>query len=236
MFHLAGITSPDPEKCFSVNLEGTRHLLSGCEALGTVPRLIFISSAAVYGLTGKDESPVSESVPLRPVSHYGVSKAAAELAVLAAHRGGGVRGAVVRPFNLVGPGLPHGLAPSDFAAQVRDIRDQKQEPVMRVGDLSPRRDFLDVRDAVRAYVILGAADDCWGRVFNVGTGIPVSIENLLTELVDLAGVEAVTKQDPAEMRPVEVEEQVANFDALRQAVGWEPEIPLRDSLREMLES
>ena len=107
-------------------------------------------------------------------------------------------------------------------------------PVVRVGDLSPRRDFVDVRDAVRAYGLLAARPEAEGRVFNVGTGRPTVIGDLLAAILAAAGVEAKVETDPARLRPVDVPEMVANAEAIRALVGWEPRIPLADSVREMV--
>lgn len=236
VFHLAGIASPDADACFAVNLEGTRNLLGACRALPAPPRCVLVSSAAVYGAIRNDETPVREDTPLRPISPYGASKAAAELAGLALHRRGDLAVLVIRPFNLVGPGLPPGLAPSDFTERVRRIRDSRGEARLRVGALTPRRDFVDVRDAVRAYVLLARDPQCSGRAFNVGTGSPVAVGDLLRILLEAAGVEATLEPDPALLRRVDVPEQVASLDALHEAVTWTPAISLETSLRDMLEA
>jgi GDP-4-dehydro-6-deoxy-D-mannose reductase len=232
--HLAGVSSPDPDRCFRVNLDGTRHLLAALAARPARPRVLFVSSAAVYGLTDPEESPVRESTPYRPLTPYGASKAAAEIAALTLHRREGLPVTVVRPFNLIGPGLPAGLAPADFAAQVRDIRDGRAAPVLRTGNLTPRRDFLDVRDAARAYLGLLEAPEAIGRVYNLGTGEPTAIRTVLDLLLRLAGVSAAIETDPARVRAVDVEEQVADVSALRALLDWSPRIPLVDSLEAML--
>lgn len=234
VFHLAGIVSADADRCFAVNLEGTRNLLDACARLPSPPAVLVISSAAVYGLSRPDESPVIETTPLRPVSPYGASKAAMEMAALSLHRQGRLPVTVARPFNLVGPGLTPGLAPSDFAAQVRAIRNGGAGQVLRVGNLAPRRDFVDVRDAVRAYMALAAEPGCRGGVYNVGTGRAVTIRALLDGLIAAAGITVRVEPDPARVRAVDVEEQVADLTAIRRALGWEPSVPLADSLRDMV--
>jgi GDP-4-dehydro-6-deoxy-D-mannose reductase len=236
VFHLAGVASGDADACFAVNLEGTRNLLAACAGLSEPPRLVLVSSAAVYGAIHGDETPVRETTPLRPVTPYGASKAAAEVAALSLHRQGRLPVLVIRPFNLVGPGLPRGLAPADFAHQVRRIRDGAAPPRVRTGDLSPRRDFVDVRDAVRAYVLLARKPGCYGDVFNVGSGRPAAVGDLLRTLMELAGVRAAVETDPALLRPVDVPEQVAGLDALRRAVSWTPDLSLSRSLQDMLDA
>ena len=234
--HLAGVSSSDADRCYAVNLDGTRNVLQSAATLPSPPAVVLISSAAVYGHTRPEDNPVVETIPLRPVSAYGASKAAAELFALALHRQRQVRVVVVRPFNLIGPGLPLGLAPSDFAAQVARIRRGEAPPILRVGNITPRRDFVDVRDAVRAYALLASDPSLFGRVFNVGTGKAVAIWALLEGLLAAAGVEARVETDPARVRAVEVEEQIADLRRIERAIQWKPEIPLDQSLREMVES
>jgi GDP-4-dehydro-6-deoxy-D-mannose reductase len=234
VIHLAGVASPDADRCFAVNLAATRRLLEACAEAPDCPAVLLVSSAAVYGLTRPEESPLAETTPLRPITAYGASKAAAEIAALTLHRRGVLPVTVARPFNLVGPGLRAGLAPADFVAQARAIRDGRAEAVLRVGDLTPRRDFVDVRDVARAYVDLLFHDDLRGRAFNVATGRAVPIRTLLELTLAAAGVRAEIATDPARLRPVEVIEQAGDPAALRAAVGWEAEVPLERSLRDML--
>lgn len=234
VFHLAGVASNDAEACFAVNLDGTRHLIDACAAHSAQTRVLLVSSAALYGLTHEDETPVTELTPLRPITAYGVSKAAAELYALSAHRRRVVRVVVVRPFNLIGPGLRPGMAPSDFVAQAVAIRDGLAAPELHVGNLEPRRDFLDIRDAIEAYQLLAFRDDVWGETFNIATGVPVEIGALLRMILAAAGVEARIVPDPARQRPVEVLEQVGDSAKLRALTGWGPRIALADSLAAMI--
>lgn len=236
VFHLAGIASRDPERCTAVNVTGTRNLLEACAALSRPPRCVVVSSAAVYGAVQSGESPVAESTPLRPATPYGTTKARAEAIALDLHDQNRLPVLVIRPFNLVGPGLPAGLAPSDFARQVRQIRDGTREPRLRIGNLTPRRDFVDVRDAVRAYAALAADPACYGNVFNVGSGRPTAVGDLLDTLIRLAGIQARVETDPALLRPVDVPELVADVTALRNAVAWDPEVSLETSLGDMLDA
>ncbi len=233
VLHLAGVSSQDVDRCWAVNLDATRHLLEACAAQPRPPAVVVVSSAAVYGLTRAEESPVREDTPLRPVTPYGASKAAAEHAALSMHRRGLLPVTVARPFNLVGPGLRAGFAPSDFMAQARALRAGEGDGAIHVGALEPRRDFVDVRDAVRAYLELLEREDLRGRVFNVASGRPVAVRALLEQVLAAAGVEARIVVDPARVRAVEVLEQVGDASALRAATGWSATLPLERSLRDM---
>ena len=234
VFHLAGVASHDAALCFAVNVDGTRHLLDACAAHSAQTRVLLVSSAALYGLTRPDETPVTELTPLRPITAYGASKAAAELYALSMHRRGALRATVIRPFNLLGPGLRPGMAPSDFVAQAVAIRDGHAAPELHVGNLEPRRDFLDIRDAVDAYVRLAFRDDVGAETFNVATGVPVAVGDLLRMILDAAGVEARIVLDPARQRAVEVMEQVGDATKLRTLTGWTPQHALRQTLVHMV--
>lgn len=233
VYHFAGVPATDAERCYAVNFDGTRHLLDACAATGGKVRVLLVSSAAVYGLTRPEESPVRENAPLRPVSAYGVSKAAAELAALALHRRGLLRVRIVRPFNLIGPGLPPGFAPSDFMAGALALRASGGTREIAVGALEPRRDFVDVRDAVRAYLDLANLQGEWGDIFNVASGRPVRIGDLFEAVMQACGVNARAVEDP-DRRRVEVVEQVGDASALRAATGWRPGIGLEESVRDMV--
>ena len=233
VFHLAGVSATDAATCFAVNLGGTKHLLEACMGSAHVPAVLLVSSASVYGLTAPEESPVGERTPLRPLTPYGASKAAAELFALTLHRRGELNVAVARPFNLIGPGLRPGLAPSDFMAQALAIRAGRAAPEIRVGNLEPRRDFVDVRDAVRAYAAIVAQAGCFGEAWNVASGRPVSIRALLEAILAASGVQASIHEDAARLRPIEVMEQVGDVSALARATGWSATVPLEQSLRDM---
>jgi GDP-4-dehydro-6-deoxy-D-mannose reductase len=232
VFHLAGVAGRDDALCWSVNLGGTRHLLDACAALRAETRVVLVSSAAVYGLTRPEENPVREDTPLRPVTAYGASKAAAELAGLSMHRRGSLHVKVARTFNLIGPGLGLGFAPSDFMARAAQWRGRPGPHEIAVGALEPSRDFVDVRDAARAYVLLGRGEDGWGEAYNVATGRPVRIRDLFDAVAVACGVQARPVEDPARRR-IEVLEQVGDAGRLRALTGWRPEVPLEASLADM---
>ena len=236
VLHLAGVSAATPDRCAAVNVEGTRNLFRALNVLPAAPRVLLVSSAAVYGRILPEENPVTEGTPLRPAGPYGDSKARAEQVARDAHAQGLARVVILRPFNLVGPGLPRGLAPSDFAAEVRRVKRGEGEPVVRVGALTPTRDFLDVRDAARAYAGLAEHPDASGNVFNVGSGRATSIGELLERLLRLAGVTAGVETDPARLRAVEVPDMVADVSVLKRWLPWQPEVPLDQSLRELLET
>jgi GDP-4-dehydro-6-deoxy-D-mannose reductase len=233
IFHVAGYGGTDSDRCFRTNLDGTRNLMEASADLSIAPKVLCVSSASVYGLTQPEESPVNESTPLRPVAAYGASKAAAELAALTYHYQRKIPLTVVRPFNLVGPGLPVGLAAADFLEKAKQIRNGSAEPHLRVGNLSAERDFVDIRDAVRAYVDLVESDSGWGKIFNVASGIPVPIQSILAGILSALDLSVEIRQDLDLKQRVEVLTQTGDSTVLCNLTGWVPEFSLAESLGAM---
>jgi len=211
---------------FRVNVLGTENLLAAARAAGA-RRVVFASSAEVYGAVPEDAVPIAESRPIAPASPYALTKAAAERLALAA---GAV---VVRSFNLVGPGQAPSFALPSFARQLAAIERGEAAPEVRVGNLSARRDFVHVADGVAAYRLL-AERGRPGEVYNLATGRAVSIREALDRLIALAGVEAEVVVDPGRMRPVDVP-VLAGDPAKLAELGWRPERDLDAALSELLD-
>ncbi|HEX6911120.1 MAG TPA: GDP-mannose 4,6-dehydratase, partial [Longimicrobium sp.] len=232
--HLAGQASvgdsfADPLGTWDVNATGTLRLAG---ALPDGARLLLASSAEAYGAVPEAEQPIREDRPLRPTNPYAASKAAAEMAALqAAARG--VEAVVARAFNHTGPGQDARFALPSFARQLAAVRAGEAEPLLRVGNLSARRDLLDVRDVVRAYVRLLEAGEP-GGVYNVCSGQAHTIAGALDELIDLSGTRTRVEVDPARVRPVDVPLLLGDNGRMR-ALGWTPAIPLRQTLGDLLE-
>lgn len=234
VYHLAaqasvGESFRDPLSTWEVNATGTLRL---AEALGPEVRLLFVSSAEVYGVVPEDAQPIPESRRLHPTNPYAASKAAAEMAVLEAAHARGTHAVIARSFNHTGPGQDTRFALAAFARQLAAIRAGVCEPVLRVGNLQARRDYLDVRDVARAYLTLLDAG-APGGVYNVSTGQPCSMAELVGEMVELSGTGARVEVDPARMRPLDVPLLSGDPSALR-ALGWAPAIPLRQTLADLL--
>lgn len=234
VFHLAALTHGDLADLLAVNVGGCHNLLAALRAERPEARVLVTGSAAEYGLATEDELPLEEHQPLRPLSPYGVSKAAQSL--LAAQVALREELAVVRTrsFNLTGPGEPETLVCAAFARQLAEVQLGLRAPLVRVGNLSSRRDFLDVRDAVRAYVLVAERGDA-GEVYNVSSGAAVAISDVLELLRELADVEARVEAEPARRVPWDVPVHRGDSTRLRQDLGWEPAIDLRDSLADLLD-
>jgi GDP-4-dehydro-6-deoxy-D-mannose reductase len=235
VFHLAGQASVgdsfrDPLGTWDVNATGTLRV---AHALPKGARLLLVSSAEAYGSVPETEQPIPEDRPVRPCNPYAASKAAAEMAALQAGESVGIQVVVARSFNHTGPGQDPRFALASFARQLALIRAGGAEPVLHVGNLSARRDLLDVRDVVRAYLAL-MRDGKPGSVYNVSSGTARSMREAVEELVDLSGTRARVKVDPDRVRPVDVPLLLGDNARLR-GLGWAPAIPFRQTLADLLE-
>lgn len=236
VYHLAALTHvgrswDTPADTFSVNALGTLSLLEAARRLEAPPDVVLVSSAEVYG-TGEG-APLSEASPLVPVTPYAASKVAAEYLGVQAHAGRGLGVVRVRPFNHVGPGQSDAFVVSALARRVAEA-ELHGGGVVRVGNLSPRRDVTDVRDVVRAYRLLAGRGEP-GEVYNVCSGRALAISELLERLVDLARCPIEVAVDPALSRPVDVPVLLGDRSRLSELTGWAPEVDLDQTLADVLE-
>lgn len=224
----------DPLGTFAVNAGGTVSLLEAAAAAASGARILVIGSAEAYGEVKEDDLPLSEERPLRPLTPYGLSKAAAEKVALFYARSRGLPVAIARAFNHTGPGQEPTFVCSDFARQIARIEAGRERAVLRVGDLAPRRDFSDVRDVVRAYDLL-LAKGTPGEIYNVCSGRAWSIGEVLEILRGLAGTPIAVEADPTRGRSEDVPVLVGSFGKLEAATGWRPTIPLERTLKDLLD-
>jgi GDP-4-dehydro-6-deoxy-D-mannose reductase len=180
-----------------------------------------------------NDLPLRETAPLRPSNAYSASKAAAEVIALQYARSGALSVVATRSFNHTGPGQRTAFAAPAFARQIADISRGRQPAVLQVGNLASRRDFSDVRDVVRAYRLLVERGRP-GDVYNVCSGRSVSMREIVDDLIRIAGVEIEIKIDPARLRPVDTPDIVGDNSLLRRDTGWQPLIPLRTTLEDLL--
>jgi GDP-4-dehydro-6-deoxy-D-mannose reductase len=195
--------------------------------------VLVTSSAEVYGaVTEPALLPLDEDSPTAPLTPYAASKLAAEAVVAQAHLGHGQHVVTVRPFNHIGPGQTPNFAVPALAKRIVEA-DRRGAPTIPVGNLSARRDFTDVRDVVRAYRLLIEFGHP-GEVYNVCSGRDVSIREIADGLLTLAGTTLEFETDPSLVRPVEVPVLRGDPGRLVDATGWKPEIPLDQTLADVL--
>jgi len=224
--HLAGLSHvgeswQHPELYFRVNVLGSENLLRAAKGA----RVIVASSAEVYGAVPENEQPLAEDRDVAPMSPYGLSKAAMERIALL------YDATIVRSFNIVGPGQAPTFALPAFAHQLKAIGRGEQAPVVQVGNLSARRDFVHVDDAVEGYRVL-LEQGSPRKVYNLGSGRAHSIEAVLEELIRISGISPKVEVDPKRFRKVDVPLLVASTEPL-QALGWAADKTLDQALEDL---
>ena len=237
VYHLAaasnvGSSWTAPVEVLRINAEGTLNVLLACEAAG-VERVLAIGSAEEYGKVDPADLPLKETAPLRPLTPYGVSKVAAGFLALQAFLGRGLGAVRVRPFNHLGPSQSGRFVASALAEQVAR-NEHLGNDIVLAGDLSPRRDFTDVRDVVRAYRLLVQQGEP-GEVYNVCSGVDRAISEVADHLISRAHRPMHVELDPERLRPVELPVLCGDPTKLREATGWSPEIPLEETLDGLLD-
>lgn len=239
--HLAAQTTnwfQNPAPMFATNLSGTINLYEAVWLLkekdGYNPKILYVSSSEVYGRTTNPEL-ISEDAPFYPVNHYASSKAAADRVSYGYSQSNKLNIVIARAFTHTGPGKKQGTFVSDMAAQIVQLEQDAKGNEIRVGNLNAVRDYLDVRDVVRAYKLILEADLLPGTALNVCSGKGVRVRDILDSMIKLANKEIVAKNDPERTRPSDVPVFVGDNTKLMQATGWKPSIQLEDTLSETLE-
>ena len=237
VYHLAaashvGDSWNAPTSVVRLNTEGTLNVLLAAHDAG-VERVVIIGSAEQYGHVSPDQVPITETTPLKPVSPYGASKAAAEMLGSYMVHGRGFPVVLVRAFNHLGPGQSDRLVASALAQQVASNELTGGSEIL-AGDLSPKRDFSDVRDVVRAYRLL-ALRGTPGEAYNVCSGSAVAIREMADLLIAHSGRDMTVTLDAERLRPVDVPILLGDNTKLCTDTGWAPQIPLEQTLLDVLE-
>ena len=225
--HLAGLSDVAAswtalDQYFQVNVLGTENVVR-CAA--STCRVVFASSAEVYGKVKPDQLPLSESAPLLPTTPYAMSKAAAERIALEA-------GAIVaRSFNLIGAGQSPRFALPSFAEQLATIQREGSEAVLRVGNLTAQRDFVHVQDGVEGYHTL-VREGVRGEAYNIASGSPTQIQAALEMLLEASGLQVRLEQDPERMRPSDVP-VICGDPGRLENLGWRSKRSVADAVREL---
>ena len=238
IYHMAAFVSvarsfEEPAKTFETNVVGTIHLLEAVRKHCPEIKVVIPGSAESYGKVDPGSMPIKESQPLRARHPYGMSKASQETVGLYYHEAFKLKTYLTRSFHYTGPGQPAGFVCSDFAKQISEIESGKKEPVISVGNLKAKRDFLDIRDVVRSYTAI-ADKGRPGAIYNVCRGESVAISDILDILVGMSSKEISVKVDPAKLRPIDVPDFVGDNSLLKRDTGWVPEIELSRSLGDVL--
>jgi len=230
-----GVSWHAPAETLTTNIISQVNLLEALRGLKMSPRFLAVGSSEEYGLVLEDEVPIKETNPLRPLSPYAVSKVTQDMMAYQYFKSYGLPIIRTRAFNHEGPRRGDVFVTSNFARQVAEIEAGLREPVVYVGDLTPRRDYSDVRDIVRGYWLLLERGEP-GEVYNLCSGRSWSIQAVLDFLLNLSTVKGIgVKTDPARLRPSDVMILQGDPSKVRKATGWTVEIPFERTLTELLD-
>jgi GDP-4-dehydro-6-deoxy-D-mannose reductase len=237
--NLAGASSVaeswrDPAGTFAVNAVGTLNLLEASARHASRARLLAISSGEVYGEVDKARLPVTECEAINPATPYAASKAAAEILCGQYRQSKGLKIAVARSFNHIGPGQSHRFAASSFARQIAEAeRSGASELMLRVGDLGIVRDFTDVRDTVRAYRLM--LERALTGTYNVCSGRPTGLRQIVDLLRERTSTAISMARAEDRERPTEAPVSYGSPKRLATATGWAPRIPVAQSVADLLD-
>lgn len=239
IFHLAaqssvGLAWKNPGLTVDVNIKGSLNVMDAIRELFYKPRVLLIGSGEEYGHIQPGETPISETNLLRPGNIYAATKACQNMIGNIYSKAYDMELMMVRAFNHIGPGQAPMFVVSDFCKQVAEAEKGLREPVMMVGNLAAKRDFTDVRDVVKAYVMLMQTGQA-GETYNVGSGAAKEIREILDLIISMSDKEIKVEIDPNKIRPVDVPIIEADITKLNQLTGWKPQISLEQTIRETLD-
>lgn len=239
IYHLAGLAAvhaswDDPWGAVEGNVRPLLNTLEAVRQLDLECRIMVVTSMEVYGQVESGDLPLTETHAFRPNSPYAASKAAQDLLGLAYSLSHDMHVVRVRPLNFIGPRQSDQFVATAFARQVAHIEAGLQSPVLRVGNLSAKRDFTDVRDMVRAFYL--ALEHCEpGRAYNIASGRVYSIQALLDQLLSLTTAQVAVEVDPDLLRPSSTPTLISDCSRFQDATGWCAEIPFEKTISDLLE-
>jgi GDP-4-dehydro-6-deoxy-D-mannose reductase len=238
IFHLGAQSLPtvswaDPLETFESNILGSLHLFEAVRYMKRPPVVVSACSSAEYGRVPRSAVPVIEEQPLRPLHPYGISKVCLDLLAREYFLDYKIPIVNVRLFNTTGPGKTND-APSDFVRQLIAIKKGLQSPIIEVGNLKPRRAFLDINDAVRGFY-LAAEKGRRGEAYNLCATRTYEIGEILRAAIRLSGVKGKIRPARQLMRPSDEKIIFGSTDKIRKDTGWKPLIAIEQTLKSMLE-
>lgn len=239
IFHLAAqsyvtVSFDAPADTIQTNVVGTLNLLDGVRIAGLDPRIHICSSSEVYGQVTEAEVPIRETNPFRPASPYAVSKTGEDMVALQYFLSYGIKTIRTRMFTHTGPRRGDVFAESAFAKQIAEIEAGRRSNPVKVGNLNSVRTLADVRDAVRAYWLL-LEKGTPGDVYNIGGARTMTVGDVLDILKGFATCPITHAVDPALLRPSDVTLQIPDISKFQRETGWQPEIPVETTLRDLLD-
>ena len=238
VFHLAAFASPaqsfkEPKETLVNNIVGQLNITKSLAEIKSSARILVVGSADEYGNIGSKYLPAGEDTPLAPASPYAVSKVAQDMLGLQFFLSGKLNVVRVRPFNHIGPRQSSAFVVPSFASQIAKL-EKEGGGVINVGNLEAWRDFTDVRDMVRAYLLVLEKGE-FGQVYNLGSGRAVKIGDILEILLSFTKVKIEVKVDKSRLRSADIKKIYCDFSKFKKQTGWQPKIPLQTTLFDTIE-
>jgi GDP-4-dehydro-6-deoxy-D-mannose reductase len=238
IFHLAAqafvpLSWTDPWGTYETNIRGQLNLLEALNRLGSTARVLVVGSNEVYGQARAEDLPLNEQAPLRPTNPYAVSKLVQDFMGLQYFLDRRLPIIRVRPFNHIGPRQNERFVAPSFAKQIVEIERGLREPVLRLGNMAAQRDFSDVRDMVRAYLLAIEKGEP-GEVYNIGTGRAHSVREMLDIMLAHSPVQIAEETDPAKFRPSDTPIYYADPSKFKRQTGWEPQFSFEQTCVDIL--
>lgn len=239
IFHLAAISNvkyswENRKETLETNLVGTHHLFEAARKFTPKARVLFVSSSDVYGVLTPQEKALQEEDSLQAVNPYAFTKISGEMMSWFYARIEKMDIVIARSFPHTGPGQSPAFVCSDWASQITAIEKGLEEPVIKTGNCKVRRDFTDVRDVVKAYALLMQKGKS-GEVYNVCSGRAVMLKEILDLLLSFSSGKIEVEVDQQRLRKAEIPLLVGDNRKIKTATSWEPRIPLKNSLEDLLE-
>ena len=220
---------------YALNIKGSRNVLNACKWYSPKARVMPACSSAEYGIVPEEMIPIQEDItPLRPITPYGVSKVCTEMMARQFHFNYGLDVVLPRLFIHVGPDHPPVTAVQNFARQIAAITLEKQEPIVHVGNLDSARDFVDVRDGVKALWLL-AEKGLSGEVYNICSGKAFTMRQCLDMLIEISGLTVKIEHDSSLNRPSD-EAMLLGSTAKLEELGWQAKIPFQQTLKDVYQN
>lgn len=239
ILHLASFSSvafswQHPEESFVNNTNIFLNLTSALKELELPCRVLSIGSSEEYGNVSAKQLPLREDMPLQPVSPYAVARVSQEMLSKVFVDSFHLDIILTRSFNHIGPWQDERFVVPSFIRRILDIKESgASEGTIETGDTSIIRDFVDVRDVVNAYYML-LMDGTPGGIYNICSGTQIALSDIIRQIADIVGVEISTRVNPEFVRPNDNRVVVGSHDKLTKELGWEPEIPWEQTLRDMV--
>ena len=222
----------NPTSIFQTNVMGTVNVLESIRKINPKCKILITGSAEEYGKVLQEKMPIKETYSLNPVSPYGLSKKMQEELGLLYHKTYGLNIILSRTFHYSGPYQPLGFVFPDFAKQIVDIKNGRQDHI-KVGNLSAKRDFTDIRDVVSAYVAL-MENGKVGEVYNVCSGRSVAIRKILDMMISYSESDIEVVVDKTKLRPLDIPDFVGDNNKLKKDTGWTQQLSLENTAKDVL--